>query len=233
MSNTRITVDPDFVVGPVRPRTFGSFVEHLGRCVYTGIYEPGHPTADEQGFRQDVLELVRELGVSTVRYPGGNFVSGYRWEDGVGPVDQRPARLDLAWHSTEPNTFGTDEFMSWCVKADVEPMMAVNLGTRGIQESLDILEYCNVPGGSHFADTRRANGVEDPYRVKMWCLGNEMDGPWQIGHKTPHGVRSPRGRDCARHADDRPGPRTRGVRLLEHRHADVRRVGARGPDGDL
>jgi alpha-N-arabinofuranosidase len=185
MSNTRITVDPDFVVGPVRPRTFGSFVEHLGRCVYTGIYEPGHPTADEQGFRQDVLELVRELGVSTVRYPGGNFVSGYRWEDGVGPVDQRPARLDLAWHSTEPNTFGTDEFMSWCVKADVEPMMAVNLGTRGIQESLDILEYCNVPGGSHFADKRRANGVEDPYRVKMWCLGNEMDGPWQIGHKTP------------------------------------------------
>ncbi|MBB1512267.1 alpha-N-arabinofuranosidase [Tessaracoccus sp. MC1627] len=185
MTSHRISVDPDFVVGPVRPRTFGSFVEHLGRCVYTGIYEPGHPTADEQGFRQDVLELVRELGVSTVRYPGGNFVSGYRWEDGVGPVDQRPARLDLAWHSTEPNTFGTDEFMSWCVKADVEPMMAVNLGTRGIQESLDILEYCNVPGGSHFADQRRGNGAEDPYRVKMWCLGNEMDGPWQIGHKTP------------------------------------------------
>ena len=184
MTSHRISVDPDFVVGPVRPRTFGSFVEHLGRCVYTGIYEPGHPTADAQGFRQDVLELVRELGVSTVRYPGGNFVSGYRWEDGVGPVEQRPARLDLAWHSTEPNTFGTDEFMSWCVKADVEPMMAVNLGTRGIQESLDILEYCNVPRGSHFADQRRANGVEDPYRVKMWCLGNEMDGPWQIGHKT-------------------------------------------------
>ncbi|HSO70354.1 MAG TPA: alpha-N-arabinofuranosidase [Arachnia sp.] len=184
MSIARLVINPAFTVGPVRRRTFGSFVEHLGRCVYTGIYEPGHPTADEQGFRRDVLELVRELGVSTVRYPGGNFVSGYRWEDGVGPVEERPARLDLAWHSTDPNTFGTDEFMSWAEKAGIEPMMAVNLGTRGVQDALDLLEYCNVPGGSHFADQRRANGAEDPYRVKMWCLGNEMDGPWQIGHKT-------------------------------------------------
>ncbi len=177
-------LDRAFVVGPVRPRTFGTFVEHLGRCVYHGIFEPDHPQADEDGLRTDVLELVRELGTTTVRYPGGNFVSGYRWEDGVGPVDRRPARLDLAWHSTDPNTFGVDEFMRWTAKAGVEPMMAVNLGTRGVQEALDLLEYCNVPGGSHFADMRRANGAPDPYRVRMWCLGNEMDGPWQIGHKT-------------------------------------------------
>ncbi|HQD22558.1 MAG TPA: alpha-N-arabinofuranosidase [Arachnia sp.] len=183
---TRITVDPKFIVGPVRRRTFGSFVEHLGRCVYTGIYEPGHPSADEHGFRTDVLELVKELGVGTVRYPGGNFVSGYRWEDGVGPVEDRPRRLDLAWHSTEPNTFGTDEFMAWCKKADIEPMMAINLGTRGIAESLDILEYCNVPSGTALSDQRRANGAEEPYRVKMWCLGNEMDGPWQTGHMNAH-----------------------------------------------
>ncbi|RPF23003.1 alpha-N-arabinofuranosidase [Myceligenerans xiligouense] len=184
MHAATVTVDPAFVVGPVRRRTFGTFVEHLGRCVYTGIYEPGHETADADGFRGDVLELTRELGVSTVRYPGGNFVSGYRWEDAVGPVDQRPRRLDLAWHSTEPNTFGVDEFMKWAQRSGVEPMMAVNLGTRGIQEALDLLEYCNVPGGSFWADQRRANGVEDPYRIRMWCLGNEMDGPWQIGHKT-------------------------------------------------
>lgn len=183
MNTARATVDPAFVIGPVRRRTFGSFVEHLGRCVYTGIYEPGHPTADEEGLRQDVLELVKELGVSTVRYPGGNFVSGYKWEDGIGPKETRPRRLDLAWHSTEPNTFGLDEFMRWCAKADVEPMMAINLGTRGVAEAIDILDYCNIPAGTTRSDERRANGAEDPYRIKMWCLGNEMDGPWQTGHK--------------------------------------------------
>ncbi|WP_454041393.1 arabinosylfuranosidase ArfA [Cellulosimicrobium sp. Marseille-Q8652] len=185
MHAATVTLDPAFVVGPVRPRTFGSFVEHLGRCVYTGIHDPGHPTADADGFRGDVLDLTRELGVTTVRYPGGNFVSGYRWEDGIGPVDARPTRLDLAWHSSDPNTVGVDEFMRWAAKAGVEPMMAVNLGTRGVQEALDLLEYCNVPGGSFWSDRRRANGVEEPYRIRMWCLGNEMDGPWQIGHKTP------------------------------------------------
>jgi alpha-N-arabinofuranosidase len=186
MTTARIIVDPELVVGPVRRRTFGSFVEHLGRCVYTGIHEPTHPSADAAGFRTDVLDLVRELGVGTVRYPGGNFVSSYRWEDGVGPLEQRPVRLDLAWHSTEPNTFGLDEFMRWCVKADIEPMMAINLGTRGISEALDVLEYCNIAGGTALSDRRRHNGAEAPYGVKMWCLGNEMDGPWQVGHKTPH-----------------------------------------------
>ncbi|WP_402464059.1 arabinosylfuranosidase ArfA [Isoptericola aurantiacus] len=179
-----VSIDPAFVVGPVRRRTFGSFVEHLGRCVYTGIHDPDHPSADADGFRGDVVELTRELGISTVRYPGGNFLSGYRWEDGIGPAADRPRRLDLAWHSTEPNLVGVDEFMRWATRAGVEPMMAVNLGTRGIAEALELLEYCNVSGGTEWSDRRRANGAEDPYRVKMWCLGNEMDGPWQIGHKT-------------------------------------------------
>src|ERR671921_367121 len=131
MQQARVSIDPGFVVAPVNRRTFGSFVEHMGRCVYSGIYEPTHPTADEDGFRTDVLELVRELGPTVVRYPGGNFVSGYRWEDGVGPVDERPTRLDLAWRSVETNEVGFNEFMAWARKADLEPIMAVNLGTRG------------------------------------------------------------------------------------------------------
>ena len=178
----RITLHPSFRIGPVRRRTFGAFVEHMGRCVYTGVFEPGHPLADAAGLRTDVLELTRELGVSSVRYPGGNFVSGSRWEDGVGPAEQRPVRRDLAWHSTEPHTFGVDEFMTWIEKAEVEPMMAVNLGTRGIQEAVDLLEYCNAPAGSEMSDRRAANGHPEPYGIRMWCLGNEMDGPWQIGH---------------------------------------------------
>ncbi|MFI6322776.1 alpha-N-arabinofuranosidase [Nonomuraea sp. NPDC050556] len=182
MHEAQLTLDPAFSVAPVRRRTFGAFVEHLGRCVYTGIYEPGHPSAGADGFRADVLELTRELGVSTVRYPGGNFVSGYRWEDGVGP--DRPTRLDLAWHSTETNEVGTDEFMAWCRRAGVEPMMAVNLGTRGIAEAVDLLEYCNIRSGTALSDLRIANGAKEPHDVRMWCLGNEMDGPWQVGHKT-------------------------------------------------
>jgi alpha-N-arabinofuranosidase len=184
MKQARIILDPRSVVAPVRRRTFGSFVEHLGRCVYTGIFEPGHPAADEDGFRTDVLNLVRELGVSTIRYPGGNFVSSYRWEDGVGPVAERPTRLDLAWHSLETNAFGVDEFMRWVAKAGVEPIMAINLGTRGIEAALDLLEYTNHPSGTRLSDWRRANGSDQPYRIRMWCLGNEMDGPWQIGQKT-------------------------------------------------
>jgi alpha-N-arabinofuranosidase len=180
-----LTLNPAFRVAPVRRRTFGAFVEHLGRCVYTGIHEPEHPSADEQGFRHDVLELVKELGVSSVRYPGGNFVSGYRWEDGVGPLEERPVRQDLAWHSSDPNTVGIDEFMAWAKKAEVEPMYAVNLGTRGVEEALDVLEYANGPVGTHLADQRAANtGASEPHDIRMWCLGNEMDGPWQVGHKT-------------------------------------------------
>ncbi|MFC0534027.1 arabinosylfuranosidase ArfA [Phytohabitans kaempferiae] len=177
-------LDPAAVVAPVSRRTFGSFVEHLGRCVYTGIYEPGHPLADEDGFRTDVLALTRELGVTMVRYPGGNFVSGYRWEDGIGPRERRPRRRELAWHSVETNEFGIDEFARWAGKAEVEMMYAVNLGTRGVQEALDVHEYTNHPEGTAFAELRRSNGAKQPYGIRLWCLGNEMDGPWQIGHKT-------------------------------------------------
>src|SRR6195952_2706629 len=184
MPAARLTLDPAFVVAPLDRRLFGSFVEPPGRCVSDGLYEPGHPTADAEGFRQDVIDLVRELGVTTIRYPGGNFVSGYQWEDGVGPAEQRPRRLDLAWHTTETNQFGLNEFMRWARKAEVEPMMAVNLGTRGVREAVDLLEYTNHPGGSELSDRRTADGVTDPHDVRMWCLGNEMDGPWQTGHKT-------------------------------------------------
>jgi alpha-L-arabinofuranosidase len=181
-----LVFDRDFAVGQTDPRLFGSFIEHLGRCVYTGIYEPGHPTADGQGFRRDVLELVRELGVTLVRYPGGNFVSGYRWEDGVGPRDLRPTRRDLAWTSTESNHIGTNEFVDWCRLAGVEPMMAVNLGTRGAQEAADLVEYCNHPGGTALSQLRREHGWKQPHEISLWCLGNEMDGPWQIGQKSAH-----------------------------------------------
>ncbi|MDX3660024.1 alpha-N-arabinofuranosidase [Streptomyces sp. ID05-26A] len=179
-------LNPDYVIAPVRRRLFGSFVEHMGRCVYTGIYEPGHPTADEDGFRGDVLDLTRELGVELVRYPGGNFVSGYRWEDGIGPVADRPVRRDLAWHSIETNEVGIDEFVRWARKADVEVMYAVNLGTRGVAEALDVHEYLNHEGGTHLSELRRANGSKAPHGVRIWCLGNELDGPWQTGHKTAH-----------------------------------------------
>lgn len=184
MPQAHLTLDPSFTVGAVNRRLFGSFVEHLGRCVYDGIYEPGHATADENGFREDVLELVRELGVSTIRYPGGNFVSGFRWEDAVGPRAERPRRLDLAWHSTETNQVGLDEFSVWLEKAGSELMYAVNLGTRGVQDALDVLEYSNIPSGTKLSDARIANGRTEPYNVRMWCLGNEMDGPWQLGHSS-------------------------------------------------
>ncbi|MGW7520780.1 arabinosylfuranosidase ArfA [Streptomyces sp. NPDC054796] len=185
MSTTaRFTLDPAFTVGDVDPRLFGSFVEHLGRCVYTGVYEPGHPTADAEGLRTDVLELVRELGVTTLRYPGGNFVSGYRWEDSVGPREERPRRLDLAWRSTESNRFGLAEFTDFVRKVSGEPMLAVNLGTRGVAEAIQLQEYANHPSGTELSDRRIAHGDKDPYNIRLWCLGNEMDGPWQTGHKT-------------------------------------------------
>ncbi|MFS0723184.1 alpha-N-arabinofuranosidase [Paenibacillus sp. 1P07SE] len=177
-------VDKDFVIGEIDKRIYGSFIEHLGRAVYGGIYEPDHPSANEDGFRQDVLELIQALQVPIVRYPGGNFVSGYNWEDGVGPVHERKRRLELAWRTIEPNTFGTNEFLDWCRKAGTEAMMAVNLGTRGPDEARELLEYTNHPSGTYLSDLRAKHGYKDPHNIKTWCLGNEMDGPWQIGHKT-------------------------------------------------
>ncbi len=180
----KITVAKELKAGNIDRRIFGSFIEHLGRAVYGGIYEPGHPLADEDGFRKDVIELINQLNVPVVRYPGGNFVSGYRWEDGIGPVESRPKRLDLAWGTTEPNLVGTNEFMKWCKKAGTSPMMAVNLGTRGPEDARRLVEYCNHPGGSALSDLRISHGYKEPWGVKLWCLGNEMDGPWQMGAKT-------------------------------------------------
>ncbi|RYF44424.1 MAG: alpha-N-arabinofuranosidase, partial [Cytophagaceae bacterium] len=179
-----VTAHPRFVVSEIDPRLYGSFIEHLGRAVYTGIYEPGHSTADENGMRKDVIDLVKELDVPVVRYPGGNFVSAYNWEDGIGPKEERPVRLDLAWHTSESNEVGIHEFADWCVSANTEMMLAVNLGSRGLDEARNFLEYTNHPGGSYWSDLRIANGRKEPWDVKLWCLGNEMDGPWQIGHKT-------------------------------------------------
>jgi len=181
---TRVTAAVGAPVAVADPRLFGSFVEHLGRGVYGGIYEPGHPTSTPEGFRGDVLDLVRELGVTVVRYPGGNFVSGYDWRDGIGPREQRPRRLDLAWKSIETNEFGTDEFVAWCRAADVEPMLAVNLGLGDIGSMLKLVEYTNHPGGTALSDERIRNGAEQPHDVRLWCLGNELDGPWQLGHRS-------------------------------------------------
>ncbi|GAA3015194.1 hypothetical protein GCM10017559_43180 [Streptosporangium longisporum] len=232
-TTARLTLDPAFRIAPVEPRLFGSFVEHMGRCVYTGVFEPGHPLADADGLRTDVLELTRELGVTLVRYPGGNFVSNYRWEDGVGPVEERPARLDMAWRSLEGNAFGLNEFMTWAAKAGVEPMMALNLGTRGVAEALELVEYSNYPGGTRLSDLRRAHGVEAPHDVRLWCLGNELDGPWQMGHKTAAEYGPARRRDRAGPAALRRRPVAGGLRQLQQRHADVRLVGGGGAGGDV
>ena len=178
----KVFVDRNLSISEIDRRIFGSFTEHMGRCIYGGIYEPGSPFADEDGFRQDVIKLVKELGITIVRYPGGNFLSGYDWKDGVGPKENRPQRLDLAWHSLETNQFGLDEFMKWTEKSDVQPMMAVNVGSAGLKEALELLEYTNVDAESKWAQYRVENGRQNPYDIKVWCLGNEMDGPWQLGH---------------------------------------------------
>ncbi len=183
--NAKMILDRDYQIGSVDPRIYGSFIEHLGRAVYGGIYQPGHPSADENGFRRDVMELVKELDVPIVRYPGGNFVSRFNWEDSVGPVAQRPSQLELAWRSLETNEFGLNEFAKWTRHVNSSVMMAVNLGTRGIQDACNLLEYCNHSSGSKYSDLRIQHGVKNPLGVKTWCLGNEMDGPWQIGHKLP------------------------------------------------
>ena len=181
----KVTIERTYTIGEVDKKMFGSFVEHLGRGIYNGIYEPAHKEADKNGFRKDVAELVKELEIPIIRYPGGNFVSGYRWEDGVGPVESRPKRLDLAWRTLETNEVGINEIASWCKRIGAEPMLAVNLGTRGIEAALDLLEYCNHPSGTYLSDLRIQHGYRHPHNIKAWCLGNEMDGTWQTGHKTP------------------------------------------------
>ncbi len=179
-----IIINKNFKIGEIDKRIYGSFIEHIGRAVYGGIYEPTHETADDNGFRKDVLELVKKLNVPIVRYPGGNFVSGYNWEDGTGDKSKRPKKLEVAWKSTETNEVGIDEFQEWAKRADTDIMMAVNLGTRGPQDAQNLVEYCNLNTDTHYANMRRENGFKEPFGIKTWCLGNEMDGPWQIGHKT-------------------------------------------------
>lgn len=186
MKNAKMILDRDFAIGQIDKRLYGSFIEHLGRAVYGGIYEPGHPSADSNGFRRDVIDLVRRLDVPVVRYPGGNFVSGFNWEDSIGPRENRPRRLDLAWATTETNEVGLHEFVQWAKDAGTEVMYAVNLGSKGPDEARNVVEYSNHQGGSYFSDLRVKNGAKDPFDIKLWCLGNEMDGPWQICHKTAY-----------------------------------------------
>jgi alpha-N-arabinofuranosidase len=179
---SRIVIDRERIIGGIQPTIFGGFIEHMGRAVYEGIYDPGSPCADETGIRLDVLEALKELSPSLIRYPGGNFLSGYHWQDGVGPRELRPRKRDYAWRSIETNQFGTDEFIDYCRRLGTQPMVGVNLGTGTIENAAALVEYCNGRGGSYYADLRRQHGIAEPYGVHYWCLGNEMDGPWQIGH---------------------------------------------------
>ncbi|MBE5786877.1 MAG: alpha-N-arabinofuranosidase [Clostridiales bacterium] len=185
MLNANLILHRSFIKNKIDDRLYSAFVEHMGRCVYNGIYEPNHPTADENGFREDVKDAVRALNIPLIRWPGGNFVSSYRWEDGVGPKDKRPPMRNAAWTQTESNAVGTDEFHAWSKDVGAEVMMAVNLGTRGPEEAAALLEYCNLEKGTYYSNMRAENGHEEPYHDKVWCLGNEMDGPWQIGQRTP------------------------------------------------
>ena len=182
MKPTTLRLHGAFQIGEVDPRIFGGFLEHMGRAVYGGVYDPESAHADDEGFRRDVLDALRRLDLCVVRYPGGNFVSGYHWEDGVGPREQRPTVRELAWNSLEPNRIGTDEFVSLSRKLGWAPMLAVNLGTGTPEEARNWVEYCNAPAGTRYADMRVAHGSPQPHDVRLWCLGNEMDGPWQLGH---------------------------------------------------
>jgi alpha-N-arabinofuranosidase len=182
LSKADIYLDTNRQISPISPLLFSGFAEHMGRCIYEGIYDPKSPHADERGLRKDVMVALRELNLRSMRYPGGNFLSGYRWLDGVGPREQRPCRRDLAWHSIETNQFGTNEFMEFCRAIDTQPMLGVNMGTGTIQEAANLVEYCNAPIGTQYADLRAAHGYPEPHNVQYWCVGNEMDGPWQIGH---------------------------------------------------
>lgn len=181
-----IRYDKDFVIGRAEERMAGSFVEHLNRCVYDGIYELGHPKADALGFREDVKELIRRTGIRALRYPGGNFASAYHWKDGIGPREARPRRFDPAWRRIETNQVGIDEFARYAKEVHAEMLLTVNLGTGTPQEAAELVEYCNLPGGTEYSDLRRKNGAEAPHDVRLWYLGNEMDGPWQMGQMSAH-----------------------------------------------
>ena len=179
---TRVVIDSTRQISTIDPHIYGSFLEHLGRAIYEGIYDPKSKFADSNGFRTDVMAEVKRLGVPIIRYPGGNFVSGYHWLDGVGPKKDRPTVLDRAWNTLEPNQFGTNEFVTWARAVGAEPLFGLNFGTGTAEDAAALVEYCNVPRGTKWSDLRRSHGYEQPHNVKYWCVGNEMDGPWQIGH---------------------------------------------------
>ncbi len=182
METTTLALHTQFQIGKVDPRIFGGFLEHIGRAVYQGVYDPTSAHADANGFRSDVLSALRRLNMTALRYPGGNFASGYHWIDGTGPCDKRPTIRELAWQSREPNHFGTDEYIQLARQMNWTPMITVNLGTGTPEEARNWVEYCNAPAGTRYSDLRAANGSVAPHAVKLWCLGNEMDGPWQLGH---------------------------------------------------
>jgi alpha-N-arabinofuranosidase len=182
-AEARIKIDTDRRIGEVHPHLFGNFAEHLGRCIYGGIYEPGSPLADADGFRKDVMEAAKAMNVTILRWPGGNFVSGYNWKDGIGALNLRPSRPEGAWGDVEPNRFGTDEFLKYCERIGTEPYICVNAGLGTITEARDWVEYCNESRDTYWARERRKNGRDQPWKVKYWGLGNEIDGPWQLGHK--------------------------------------------------
>jgi alpha-N-arabinofuranosidase len=182
-NTARIKIDIERQIGEIDQLIYGNFIEHLGRCIYGGIYEPGSPLADTKGFRKDVMKATEQLNTTIVRWPGGNFVSGYHWEDGIGPVEKRPTRIDLAWGNFESNKFGTDEYIDWCRAVNTQPYICVNLGTGTLDEARNWVEYCNVEKGTFYSDLRVGNGYPQPHKVIYWGLGNEIDGPWQMGHK--------------------------------------------------
>lgn len=180
MKKAKVMVHPSYKIGEIDRRLFGAFLEPIGDWVYGGIYNPTHPTADDLGFRKDMIELTKELGIPAVRLPGGNFMSGWEWKDSIGPKDQRKAHLDLAWRQFETNEVGHDEYLEWAKRVGTEAIYTLNLGTGSSQDALHCVEYTNVEGGTYWSDLRKKNGYEKPHKVKTWCLGNEMDGPWQI-----------------------------------------------------
>jgi alpha-N-arabinofuranosidase len=181
-STAQVFLDTNRTIAPISPLLFGGFAEHMGRCIYEGIYDPESPRADKHGLRKDVLEALRDQSYTVIRYPGGNFLSGYNWLDGVGPKAQRPRRRELAWQSVETNQFGTNEFIEFCAAIDAAPILGVNMGTGDIQSASNLVEYCNVSHGTYWSDLRVSHGFRDPHNVHFWCVGNEMDGPWQMGH---------------------------------------------------
>jgi alpha-N-arabinofuranosidase len=183
-AEARVKVDTERIVGVIDPKIYGNFAEMLGRCIYGGIYDPGNRLSDSDGYRTDVLTAAKNLGVTLLRWPGGNFSSNYNWRDGIGPRDNRPTRLDMAWGTTDDNRFGTHEFLRYCEMLNTEPYLCANLGTGSWTEAQQWVEYCNFAGETTTTKLRRKNGRQDPWKVKYWGLGNEMDGPWQMGHRT-------------------------------------------------